>query len=221
MTTIKENFGSGGANIQPGGSAGDPNLAATLRDVADDLAGTKCATVATPDVGETYGIADGYVVGAPTTPSSQAVDPGGETDWNVNVSAGYGFCNGVGYYHAAQVDLNVSTGAKIMTIGQGLYAWIVLAEAGGTVTQVVVLGVAAAWGAQTIPTDGNITTAVGHARWTKVALCLAHRTADAAVTTTENPSLMKKWGGAGTTLLNEIKTKLNAVAAYSVKTLKG
>jgi hypothetical protein len=165
------------------------------------------AAVGTADVGETYGVADGFIVGAPTTPSSQAVDPGGETDWNVNVSAGYGFCNGVGHYHAAQVDLNVSTGVKIMNIGQGVYAWIVLAEAAGVVTWVVVLGVAAAWGAQTIPTDGDITTGVGHARWTKVALCLAHRTADAAVTTTEDPSPMKKWGGAGTTLINELKTR--------------
>jgi hypothetical protein len=227
---IKTSFGAGGAGLNPGYPAGG-DLATALRDIADDLAGIQpgavaaaasaataaadisavaaadIAAVATPDVGETYGIADGYVVGAPTTPSSQAVDPGGETDWNVNVSAGYGFCNGVGYYHAAQVDLNVSTGAKIMDIGQGIYAWIVLAEAAGVVTQVVVLGTAAAWGAQTIPTDGDITTAVGHARWTKVALCLAHRTADAVVATTEDPSLMQKWGGAGTTLINELKAR--------------
>lgn len=35
MTTIKENFGAGGAGIQPG--HGDPDLATTLREIADDI----------------------------------------------------------------------------------------------------------------------------------------------------------------------------------------
>jgi hypothetical protein len=38
MTTIKTDFGSGGANLNPGGSGGVPDLATTLRDIADDLA---------------------------------------------------------------------------------------------------------------------------------------------------------------------------------------
>lgn len=37
MSTIKTNFGSGGANLTPGGSAGSPDLATALREVADDL----------------------------------------------------------------------------------------------------------------------------------------------------------------------------------------
>lgn len=37
MTTIKTNFGEGGANLAPGGAAGTPDLATTLRDEADDF----------------------------------------------------------------------------------------------------------------------------------------------------------------------------------------
>jgi hypothetical protein len=38
MTAIAKNFGSGGGNLACGGSAGNPSLAATLRDIAADLA---------------------------------------------------------------------------------------------------------------------------------------------------------------------------------------
>ncbi len=230
MSAIRTDFGTGGSGLVPNGSS-TPTLAQALRDVADDFAGLKPATVATgnaaatavadvsataaadisavatADVGETYGVADGFVTGAPTTPSSQAVDPGGETSWHVNISAGYVFCNAVGWYSAAQVDFDVSTGAKIMDIGQAMYAWLVVHEAGGVVAMHVVLGTAAALGVETIPDDAAITASVGHARWTKLALCHASRTADAVVATTEDPSLMKKWGGAGTTLINELKTR--------------
>ena len=41
MAAIKTNFGTGGANLTPGGSAGAPSLAQALRDVADDLAEMK------------------------------------------------------------------------------------------------------------------------------------------------------------------------------------
>lgn len=37
MTAIAKNFGSGGANLACGGSAGNPSLASTLRDIAADL----------------------------------------------------------------------------------------------------------------------------------------------------------------------------------------
>lgn len=37
MATIKTSFGSGGGNVAPGGSAGTPDLATALRDIADDL----------------------------------------------------------------------------------------------------------------------------------------------------------------------------------------
>ncbi len=37
MTAISTHFGSGGANLVPGRSGGEPTLAETLRDIADDL----------------------------------------------------------------------------------------------------------------------------------------------------------------------------------------
>lgn len=55
MGAISKRFGSGGANLQPGGSAGSPSLADALRDIAEDLASLKPTAVATPDAGAAYG----------------------------------------------------------------------------------------------------------------------------------------------------------------------
>jgi hypothetical protein len=55
MAAISKRFGSGGANLAPGGSAGQPALADVLRDVADDLAAFKPAVVAAADATATYG----------------------------------------------------------------------------------------------------------------------------------------------------------------------
>lgn len=37
MTTIKKDFGQGGANLAPNAAGGGPSLAQTLRDEADDF----------------------------------------------------------------------------------------------------------------------------------------------------------------------------------------
>jgi hypothetical protein len=37
MAAIKTSFGSGGAGLTPGDSAGSPDLATALRDIADDM----------------------------------------------------------------------------------------------------------------------------------------------------------------------------------------
>jgi hypothetical protein len=55
MAKISKRFGSGGANLAPGGSAGQPALADVLRDIADDLASLKPAVVASADATATYG----------------------------------------------------------------------------------------------------------------------------------------------------------------------
>ncbi len=55
MAAISQRFGSGGANLAPGGSSGKPSLAEALRDVADDLAGLKPSAVIAADAGATYG----------------------------------------------------------------------------------------------------------------------------------------------------------------------
>jgi hypothetical protein len=55
MAAIPKRFGSGGANLAPGGSAGKPILAEALRDIADDLAALKPTAVAAADATATYG----------------------------------------------------------------------------------------------------------------------------------------------------------------------
>ena len=55
MAAIPKLFGSGGANLAPGGAAGSPSLADALREIADDLSALKLAPVSSPDAGATYG----------------------------------------------------------------------------------------------------------------------------------------------------------------------
>lgn len=55
MAKITRRFGSGGANLTPGGSNGQPALVDALRDIADDLAALKPARVVGADAGAAYG----------------------------------------------------------------------------------------------------------------------------------------------------------------------
>lgn len=55
MAKITTRFGSGGANLTPGGAAGQPALADALRDIADDLAALKPGKVAVADATAAYG----------------------------------------------------------------------------------------------------------------------------------------------------------------------
>lgn len=48
MAAIKTSFGSGGSSLTPGGTS-TPTLATALRDIADDLAAVKVATIASDD----------------------------------------------------------------------------------------------------------------------------------------------------------------------------
>lgn len=55
MAKIKKDFGEGGANTVPGGSGGEPTLAESLRDVADDLESLQPAVVAHADAAHAAG----------------------------------------------------------------------------------------------------------------------------------------------------------------------
>ena len=55
MARITKRFGSGGANLTPGGAAGQPALADALRDIADDLAALRPAKIAAADATAAYG----------------------------------------------------------------------------------------------------------------------------------------------------------------------
>ena len=58
MAAIPKRFGSGGANLTPGGSAGQPALADVLGDIADDLAAIKPQAIASADATANYGGAE-------------------------------------------------------------------------------------------------------------------------------------------------------------------
>jgi hypothetical protein len=51
MAAITIRFGSGGANLAPGGNQGQPTLADALRDIADDLAGVQVGVPTAATVG--------------------------------------------------------------------------------------------------------------------------------------------------------------------------
>lgn len=55
MARITRRFGSGGANLAPGGSNGQPALVDALRDIADDLVALKPARIAAADATAAYG----------------------------------------------------------------------------------------------------------------------------------------------------------------------
>ena len=187
---------------------------AAVTAVADEVATVVADAVVTAeaDVAETDGVADGLVAGDPTTPSTQAAGIG-NTTWNVNVSAGYVFVNGVGKYHAAQVDLAVHAGSLLIADGESVIATLYEKEDAGVVTQAILMGTPAATGAETAPTDGDIDTDAGVATWIRLAELTLNRTADTTVTQSADLATMTKWGGAGTALINDLKAKYNLAVA--------
>src|SRR3990172_3829963 len=168
MAAITTSFGSGGTNLAPNGAGGTPSLATALRDVATDLAAVVGTTAvaatalsatavadvsataaadsvatAVADANQANGIMNGLIVGTPSTPSSQA--PGvGNTDWNVDITAGYSYIAAVGGAEVAQVDFNVHTGSLLLANGQSCLAWIVERNVGGNLTTIPVVGTPAA-----------------------------------------------------------------------------
>jgi len=58
MARISKRFGSGGANLAPGGASGTPTLAEALGDVADDLAALQPAPILADNAGPPYGAAE-------------------------------------------------------------------------------------------------------------------------------------------------------------------
>lgn len=137
----------------------------------------------------------GAVTSAPTNASTQATGATGATVMRCNVSAIDAIVNGVRYAAAAQADLalhdtTVYTGADsgagdtTLTSGKSAIVAIVLKNASGTVSQVIVKGATATTGAQVAPTDAEITTKCEVATWIKIGEVLINRTADTTVTQT-------------------------------------
>lgn len=179
MSAIKQNFGSGGANLVPNAGQGEPTLAEALRDAADDLAdiaGSKA---------EGSGIVDGMYAKDPTTGSSQLTGTG-NTDWNVDIQAGVVEVNAVPKDFAAQADFDIHSGSHVdagFTDGKSIVAAVVAKNVAGTVSMDKVLGTPATTGSEVAPTDAEIQTAVGASnKWAKICECTLNRTGDTTVT---------------------------------------
>lgn len=179
MSVIRENFGSGGANLVPNDGQGSPTLADALRDVADDLkdvAGSKA---------EGSGIVDGMYAKDPTTPSTQATGAGA-TDWNVDIQAGVVEVNAVLKDFATQADFDIHSGSLVdagFVVGTSIVAAVVAKEVAGTVSMDKVIGTPATTGSEVAPTDAEIQAAVGAGnKWGKICECTLNRTADTTVT---------------------------------------
>lgn len=191
MTAIKTTKFTGGSDLTPGGSSGNPNesLTQTLRDVATDLAAMKAAATS-----QASGILDGMIVADPTTPSAQ-ITGAGATTWNVNIAAGDVVAGGVEKHEAAQADFAIHDTTQLVANGQSCYAWLVEKNVAGTLSTVAVKGAAAATGAQVAPSDAAIQTAVGaNNAWVKIALCLINRTGDTTVTQSQQNKYRETFG---------------------------
>lgn len=202
MSEIKTNFGSGGANLTPAGSSGEPSLAEALRDVADDLA----------DIGggkaEGSGIVQGLYAKDPTTGSSQLTGTG-NTDWNVDVNSGLAEVNAVFKEFATQADFDIHSGSHVdagFIVGTSIVAAIVAKNVSGTVTMVAVKGAPATTGSEVPPTDAEIQAAVGASNtWAKICECTLDRTGDTTVTESTDWTVRDTSLGRGATVIRTTK----------------
>ncbi|MCP4573224.1 MAG: hypothetical protein GY838_12795 [bacterium] len=182
MTAIPTTFGSGGANLAPGGAAGTPTLADTLREIADDVANQLAASSGALNVALSGRVYHGGLVTDPSTPSAQLTGASGNTTWSVNVSAAEALVNSVDGVIAASADEAIHASSNLLdAVGKSCYAAVVLAESGGTIAIDSVKAAAAVTASAVAPTVAQITAGVGHANWIYLAMCLITRSADTAV----------------------------------------
>ena len=191
MSEIKSNFGSGGANLSPAGSSGEPSLAEALRDIADDLAALLAH-------GGTAALRGGGVIpfpllGAPSTGSSQLTGAG-NTTWNVNIAAYVSVVGGVTKEFAAAADFSIHASSFLAGFinGTSCIAAIVAKNVSGTITTVAVKGTPATTGSEVAPTDAEIQTALGATvPWVKVGECTLERDGDTSVVETQDNGKME------------------------------
>lgn len=131
-------------------------------------------------------VLSGLLSAAPTTPSAQ-ITGGGNTTWNINVAAGIAAAGGVLKEFAAQADLAIHSGSKLLDNGQSVIAALVVKNVTGTVTMVAVKGTVATTGSQVTPSASVIQAAVGAGNdWIRIADLTLNRTADTTVTQSQD-----------------------------------
>lgn len=216
MTAQKERQYEGGKNVAEKGG-----LDEDMRDVADSFTAIKPGTISQAALVQDKVVIEGGYVGDPTTPSSQLTGAG-NTTWNVDIAAIIGIVNAVEAAIAAAADTAIHSGSKLLDNGQSVFAWLVVSESGGSLAFEAVKGTPATTDSQTIPTDADITTGVGHANWMKLALCLLNRTGDTTVTQSQDNTYREPLvGPLALALTNAMRTDHNAKAAATVLTTKG
>jgi hypothetical protein len=121
------------------------------------------------------------LVGAPTTPSTQAAGVG-NTVWNANVAAVIAAVSGAIGEIAATADVSIHAGSLLtgLTVGKACVAAIVIKLVTGTLSLVAVKGTPATLGAQVGPDDAAIQAAVGGAGvpWISLGETTISRSAD-------------------------------------------
>lgn len=174
MTTINSDTFEGGAKTYPDGTSN--HLAKTLQEVADDL------TSVHGHVTSLLTKVEGLACLPPTNASTQATGATGALDWNVDITQGFVVVNGVEVAFDVQADFDVFSDPSPIIDGESIIGALVASEAAGTTSLEVVNGAAATTGSQVAPTDAEITTGVGHARWVKITELTLNRTGDTTVT---------------------------------------
>lgn len=143
---------------------GNADYAQVARDIADDLAVL------------------GMICTAPTTGSTQAAGVG-NTDWNIDITAGEVLIDGCHTQFAAQADYDVHSGSLLVSAGQSVYARLVAKLVGTVVSLVVVVGTPAVHQSEVEPTDDEVQTAVGaNVLWADIALLHLRRGVGVALT---------------------------------------
>jgi len=172
------------------------------------ITGADPAAITEPAADTTTGVVNGGIVGAPTTPSSQLGEPGGFSDWNVNISEAVVFVQGVIDTVPAEVDFDVASGVEVCNDGESVTGYVVAKEAGGVITFDKVLGAAAATGAEVPPNDAAIDAAVTHNRWVKVARVTFNRTGDLTCTQAESLTAANRVAyGTAAALANDLRLR--------------
>lgn len=217
---IPKNFSKGGIGLSGSPGGNKANIKGILDGVADDLAGVKPTTPTQVALVQDKCVIEGGYVGDPTTPSSQLTGTG-NTTWNVDIAAIIGIVNGVEDDIAAAADTAVHSGSELVEDGESALAFLVVSESGGALAFEAVVGAAATTGAQEAPTDAEITTAVGHALWMKLALCLLNRTADTTVTQSQDNTYREPLvGPLALALINALRANQVSAGGHTILTTK-
>jgi len=161
---FKNNPYQGGARLADGGLAQD------LDDIVSSLGHCQNGIIG----------AGGIIT---TDTHTQASGTGGATAIQVDVSNFEAFVNGKYVAETGGANLVINTATCLLQLGEGVYAWVIEKNHGGTVTLTKHVGEVATIGEEVIPPKADILAALADGdTFIRVGLLLYRRTADTTVT---------------------------------------